>query len=463
MGKLSLWKPHKSKDFKFFDRTISEMFRIGSAEVLVHKYLGPMPQGTQLTTSVGQTAVNSPLVFNSTAGVNPGDFVYGNNIPAGATVINITPTSVTLSVNTTAILPTNSKVGFSGDATQPANPNPGAGSIQDILFLENRDRDYDEDVYVLRGSYQRADNDFDLSQFGLFLQTGTVIMTFHHNDMIDVLGRRLMSGDVLEFLHLKDDYALNTEYAIKRFYVVGDCSWATEGFSPTWYPHLWRAKLNPMVDSQEYKDILNNITVVDTSGPMGTPGNTVPIVDVVSTYDKYIGINEAIIAQAEADVPASGYDVSKIYAPRVDENGVATTSVLTGDDQTDTSDAESITSDQGSYSPTPELNPKGYLTGDGLAPDGLPVSAGVAFPGGANIGDYYLRLDFLPNRLFRFNGTRWVKMEDNVRTNLTPGDPNNKTWKNSFINNDKTLTIGNGTTIPEKQSLDKALRPKADY
>lgn len=464
---MSLWKQAKGKDYKFFDKTISEMFRVGSTEILVHKYLGPNPQGIQVVTSAAQVSVSSPLVFVSTTGINVGDFAYGTNIPAGSTVTNMNATSVILSSSTLAPLPQGSQVGFSNDATKPANPNPTPTTIQDILFLENRDRKYDPDVYVMRGSYQRQDNDFDLTQFGLFLQTGTVVMTFHHNDMVDILSRRVMNGDVLEFLHLKDDYAIDAETALKRFYVAGDCSWATEGFSPTWYPHLWRAKLSPLVDSQEYKDVLNNIAVLDTSGPMGTAGNisanATPLSNIISTYQTFMNINEAIIDQANYDVPKSGYDVSKIFAPRVDENGIAATDNLTGDDQTDTSDSE-VTSDQGSYSPTLEMNPKGYLSGDGLAPDGLAVNAGVAFPTVANMGDYFLRLDYLPNRLFRFDGTKWVKMEDNVRTNLTPGDPNNQTWRNSFINNTNTLTTSTGdANVPERQSLDQALRPKADY
>ena len=59
------------------------------------------------------------------------------------------------------------------DATQPVYANQSEMNIQDLLFLENRDRKYDPDVYRLRGIYQVTDNAFDLTQFGLFLQTGT--------------------------------------------------------------------------------------------------------------------------------------------------------------------------------------------------------------------------------------------------------------------------------------------------
>jgi hypothetical protein len=348
-----------------------------------------------------------------------------------------------------------------GDATKPVYSEQNVFNIQDLLFIENRDRKYDQDVYVLRGHYQRSDNDFDLSQFGLFLQTGTIVMTFHYNDMIRTLGRKMMAGDVLELFHLKDNDVLNVETALKRFYVVGDCSFATEGFSPTWYPHLWRCKLDPLVDSQEYKDILNNITTTNSAGPMGTVANTSPITDIISTYQKYMNINEAVIAQATVEVPTSGYDVSKIYSFGSNPDG-STQRINNTADSVSQKASGTLTADSGTYSPTVTENPKGYLTGDGLAPNDGTVVAGISFPADPKLGQYCLRLDYLPNRLFRFDGGRWTKMEDNVRTNLTPGDPNNNTLRNSFANNQTQLTLGNGDVIPSRQSLSDALRPKAD-
>ena len=41
-------------------------------------------------------------------------------------------------------------------------------SWQDLLFLEYRDRKYDQDIYTIRGVYNVQDIDFNLSQFGLF-------------------------------------------------------------------------------------------------------------------------------------------------------------------------------------------------------------------------------------------------------------------------------------------------------
>jgi hypothetical protein len=41
MPRLSLYKPNRSADYQFFDRTIAEMYQVGGADVYLHKYLGP--------------------------------------------------------------------------------------------------------------------------------------------------------------------------------------------------------------------------------------------------------------------------------------------------------------------------------------------------------------------------------------------------------------------------------------
>lgn len=364
MARISLWKDGRhSNDYKFLDRRISEQYTTGGTGVLVHKYLGPIEQTG------------------------------------------------------------------SEDLTKPVYTNQSEMNIQDLLFLENRDRKYDTDVYKMRGIYQVADNSFDLSQFGLFLQTGTIFMTFHLNDMVDNIGRKLINGDVIELQHLTDYNSLDQDVpaALKRYFVVSDGQFGSEGFTPTWWPHIWRVKLNPLTDSQEYKDILNNITISDNS--------TTPIGDILSNIQKYQGINDAIIAQAEVDVPESGYDTSGLYVK---------SDVLP--DETEV---------------TPQDKVHGYLTGDGLGPNGLVVASGIEFPSSPANGDYYLRLDYVPNRLFRYDGKRWVKIEDAVRTNLTPGSSNH-TQRSGFVNDTSTYTDNSGGTHDTLQGLSKILRPKAD-
>jgi hypothetical protein len=357
MPRLSLYRPHKGDDYKFFDRRMSEMFTVGGVDVNIHKYLGPLDQGFVSNTEPGGTSLTS---------------------------------------------------------------------IQDLLFLENRDRKYDQDIYTMRTIYRMNDNDFDLTQFGLFLTGDTMFAVFHLNDMIQTLGRKIIVGDVLELPNLKDLYPLDEDLpvALKRYYVVQDATRAAEGFAPTWYPHLWRVKLNPLVDSQEYKDIIDNIAAGE--------GTDSSIADVLSTYEKYKEVNEAIVERAEVDVPKSGYDTTNIYTAPVTPDG------LPGDPGggADTSSNANVSSN--TYSSTSTVSPsrkvEGYLTSDALPPNGASVSAGIAFPSSPVTGDFFLRVDYVPNRLFRYDSRRWVKMEDGLRTNLTPG-ATNTTQKSGFINN----------------------------
>ncbi len=458
MARLSLWQDGKhSADYKFFDRRISEQFTIGGTGILLHKYLGTNPQGLYVSTSAGQTAPDVVLNFSNTTGITNGMFVYGTGISAGAQVISTTSTSVTLSLATSLAVPANTQIGFSADATKPAYTNQSALNIQDLLWVENRDRKYDTNIYKMRGIYQRADQDFDLTQFGLFLQSGTLFMVFHLRDMVDLIGRKLMAGDVLELEHLKDYDALNSDLpaALKRFYVVGDASFAAEGFSPTWWPHLWRVKLNPLVDSQEYKDILNNIAAGDPNV------TTTPVGQVLSTYNQYLNLNEQIIAQAEIDVPLSGYDTSTFYTlPTTADEQDPVGNPITSDNFAITADQLNPSADSGVASPASKI--EGYLTGDGRAPNSIVTGAGIAFPTNPAEGDYFLRLDYLPNRLFRFDGNFWRKVEDAVRTNITPGAANNQTVRNGYVNNTNTYTDAAGTTHNERQNLSVVLTPKAD-
>ena len=384
MPRLSLYKPEKGQDYTFLDKTVVEMFTVGGTDVFVHKYLGPK---------------------------NPAE----------------------------------------ADATsdEPRYDSVKETNIQDMLFLENRDRKYDSTIYNLRGIYNVQDIDFDMSQFGLFLQNDTLFMTIPITSSVKVLGRKVMPGDVFELPHLKDEYALNDfNVALKRFYVVEDVNRAAEGFSATWYPHLYRVKLKQIYDSQEFKEILQK----DAGA-----GDGKTLRDVLSTYEKEMQISNAVVAQAEANTKKAGYDTTNLYTLQVDDKGkpeLVTTDTSTLDTTTHNTLADRInqTPSKSGYD--------GYLLGDGLAPNGEVFGFGISFPSASDKGDYFLRTDFLPNRLFRYDGGRWIKMEDNVRMTLSNTDTRSN-LKGTFVNNTKTSSIA-GETVTERQSLSKALKPKAD-
>jgi hypothetical protein len=559
MPRLSLWRPNKTNDYNFFDRTISEQFTAGSTDLYVHKYMGPTNQGPSI------------------------------------------------------------------DATQPEYDILAPTNIQDLLFLENRDRTYDPNIYRLRGHYNVQNLDFNLSQFGLFLDNDIIFITVHYNDMIELIGRKLMVGDVIELPHLLDYNPLKETIptALKRFMQVTDANYASEGFSPTWFPHLWRIKCEPLVDSEEFSQILtepinqdnylglwdkdktypagyvitfgdkNYKSLIDV--PIGiTPPNSTyweldtadNLKDILSTYNKNIEINNAALEEAARLLPKSGYDNSNLYivptygeyssdgvqsnainnpAPPVGVNtdsagapGTATTGTvmlirnkqyknpsavikiskksiksiwdMTSDmgyeklDIFNTAHLETLTlapnrTSTGSgqvtgnkvlsvYSigmvigpygtadntyATADANPEapnftgvintqmdwradcdpafqfiarssprtfgyttGYLDGEGQAPNGFPTGAGISFPQNPQVGDYFLRIDYFPQVLYRWDGRRWVRISEKVRTE-TGFNQANQSQLSGFINNNAQTELTDGNYVPQRQGLSTIL------
>ncbi len=72
------------------------------------------------------------------------------------------------------------------------NTDTSITSIQDVLFLENTSRKYNPDVIEMRCHHTPVDTNYDLSQFGIFLSSDMIRIQFHYNDMVDLLGRKLM-------------------------------------------------------------------------------------------------------------------------------------------------------------------------------------------------------------------------------------------------------------------------------
>jgi hypothetical protein len=567
MPRLSLWRPNKTNDYNFFDRTISEQFTAGSTDLYVHKYLGPTNQGASI------------------------------------------------------------------DYTQPDYDVLAPTNIQDLLFLENRDRTYDPDVYRLRGHYNVQNLDFDLSQFGLFLNNDIIFITVHYNDMIDLIGRKLMVGDVIELPHLLDYNPLKETIpvALKRFMQVTDANYASEGFSPTWFPHLWRIKCEPLVDSEEFSQILTApidqdtyLGIWDTTKPypagyvitygdknyralIDVPAGIMPpnttywqldtadnLKDILATYNTNIAINDAALQEAARLVPKSGYTTNNLYivptygeyssngvlsrainnpAPpiNVNTNGGVPNPAYTGTvmmvsstqyknsspviripkaaiksiwdmtadigydkldvfntthletftlapDRTDTNSGRvsgeiiltvtsggPITGPYGTADNTyatadadPELpgftgtisqqmdwradcdpafqfiarsSPRsfgysaGYMTGDGTAPNGFPTEilglgsvsgAGISFPINPQVGDYFLRIDYFPQLLYRWDGRVWIRVSSNVRTD-TGFTYQDQSLLSGFINDTAQTELTNGTFIPQRQALSTAL------
>lgn len=557
MPRLSLYRPNKQNDYRFIDRTVSEQLTVGGTDLYIHKYLGP----------------------------------------------NASTPSV--------------------DYTQPQYDSLDPTNIQDLLFLENRDRVYDPNVYRLRGHYNVQNLDFDLSQFGLFLNNDIIFITVHYNDMIDIMGRKLMVGDVIELPHLIDYNPLKETIpvALKRFMQVTDANYASEGFSQTWFPHLWRIKCEPLVDSQEFSQILSEPINQDNylgqwdatkTYPAGyivtygdknyetiaeVPAGVAPpnaeywklsteenLKDILSTYNRNLQINDAALEEAQRIVPKAGYDRNNLYivptygelqsntelsgkynqpappinivssskgapsttgtvalmrnpnyktpspvikikksvaqsiwdmtADMVDEplkakNTLNIETISLAPTRTDTGSGPvsgekvlsvfSLGQITGPYGTadntyaTADANPEapgftgtistemdwradcdpayqyiarssprtfgyttGYLDGDGTAPNGFPTGAGIVFPQNPQVGDYFLRIDYFPQILYRWDGRMWVRISTNVRTE-TGFSVSNTSQLSGFINNDAQVKLTDGTYVDQKQPLSSIL------
>ena len=392
MPRISLWRENHSNDYKYIDNIIREVFTAGGVGIWIHKLLA---SGTQNKT---------------------------------------------------------------GDASQPVYLNESEKNIQDLLFMENRNRKYEPDIYKLRGHYQLSDNNFNLSQFGLLLDNDTLYITFHINDMIERVGRKLMAGDVLEMPNMKDYWPLDDAVpaSLKKFYVVNEIARAAEGYSATWWPHLYRVKVMPMVDGQEYKDILDQAAADDSDASLR---------DIMSPYLKNLGISQAIVAEAENIVPLSGYNTDKFFILPVDANGVSLQNTITADnlvyDNVGNSNVSvmSVNTITANVS-TPTQNIQTYLNAN-TSPNGLTVTSLTYFPDAPVLGQYILRTDYMPNTLYRWDGERWQVVNDILRTQFTGIKSNNQLG--TFVNNTANSTISTGQVIAQRQALSKILLPKSDF
>jgi len=318
-------------------------------------------------------------------------------------------------------------------ADQPRYASTSVANIQDLLFLENRDRIYDTEIYRIRGLYNVQNVDFNLSQFGLFIDNDTLYMTVHINDFIKYIGRKPISGDVLELPHLRDDFALNEfDFALPRYYVIEDVGRASEGFSVTWFPHLYRLKLKKVTDSQQFAQIFDQ-NVKDANGD---PVADTTLRDLLSTHNQELQISDAVVQQAEIDVPKSGFETRQYYTIAADPT--------TGSTVLNTADSGSVLASNASNGVTassvtgvPQRSGySGYLLGDGFPTNGYDFGFGIQFPAAAAADDFFLRVDMLPNRLYKFDGKQnaWIAVEDAVRMNMTNTNSRN-TLKTGFINN----------------------------
>ncbi len=334
-------------------------------------------------------------------------------------------------------------------------------TIQDVLFLSNTNRIYNPNVIELKGHHVPQDITYDLSQFGVMLSSTSIRITFHMNDMLDSLGRKLIAGDVLEFPSLVDTPIFNDAVGINRYYVVQTALFSAPGYGPTWFPHIWLVTATLMTAGPEFTEIVDQASTGQTLGGVGqgigvmpegftstadTNGNpgTGPnpsITASLNLFNQIIGISEQVVSEAQQNAffDPKFYESANlyIYLDPVTNYPIIGSNFFSGDGA------------------PPNTSPD--LCED-LIPSGPLVGAGITFPTTMTDGQYYLRLDYYPERLFQKQGNVFKLIEVNVLKNWTAYNR----VLDTFIDNINCTVLPDGRVEPEKQAVSQVLKQQVD-
>ena len=100
-------------------------------------------------------------------------------------------------------------------------------------------------------------------------------------------------------------------------------------------------------------------------------------------------------------------------------------------------------------------NKVGVHAGSATPPNGIAIAhTGSSFPSSLNDGDYILRTDYEPNRLFKKVGNRFIRISDDHRGTYSAANR----ILNTFIENTNTNT--DNADGREQQGLSKAVKPR---
>ena len=274
------------------------------------------------------------------------------------------------------------------------------GNIQDKVWFENRNRDYQTEAITLKGTYDLLDTQTELSRFGIELPTQTMYFTLSFNDSVAALGRPPIIGDIIQ-LPSETQYSPTLE-PILKYMEVTDVGWSTDGFTPGWVPTLLRLILQPMMATEETQDIFGDLagSEVDSTGLSDIDDGNHPV------FQDYSEISQDIEAQAKNDLPQRGREVSSTVQ-FWEEEEIAGAEASAG---------------VGLAVRNIGAIPTATYTEDAMPPNDDPYTEGDQFPDTPSDKDWH-RLTYsglaqqVPARLYRYSAAknRWVFMECDFR------------------------------------------------
>lgn len=272
-------------------------------------------------------------------------------------------------------------------------------NIQDKIWMENRNRDYDSQWTQLKGYYEVLTTELDISKFMAELgASGDYRIKVNFTSCLTALNRPIIIGDIIE-LPSEAQYTPTLEIR-KKYLEVTDVTWDGETYTPGWMPTMLLITAKPAIASEETQDIFGDLAkAVDASGLFDNDDGNNP------NYQDYSTIDQTIQQEALTQVPERGSEGSNTIREFSEE---------------EIQQAEHT--GMGSGVRKMNFNRTGLYVEDAIPQNGAPYTEGPTLPSSASNGDYH-RLTYVglakdvPARLYRWSDTknRWVYLETDRR------------------------------------------------
>lgn len=320
------------------------------------------------------------------------------------------------------------------DGTMVSIDSTNESMVGDVVLNENSKRKYSHTTYDLWATTTMNPPNFSWSYAGISILDGDVKeFSLHYNSMIAVLGRKIIVGDVIELTWQRDLDVLGSDKAQNKFYVVTESLRDEQGWGPEWHYHLWKIKCKPIMNSPEFADLFNNDNT--TGGEDGfyvDPGDINGgggLDESMTQDDKLQDQVDEILKEAEGEDGSeeNGWTTSGVSYRLYDEHHV----FLAINDKFYITDGSHI------------QNRENIVGIDGIPAESTceEVKYGDYFPKDAREDEYFLRIDYMPPKLYK----RVVKKQTEDIVNIQYGDVklteaklnlNGNGFDGSIINND---------------------------
>lgn len=270
-------------------------------------------------------------------------------------------------------------------------------NIQDMIWMENRSREYDQNAIALKGYYTPFTKSAEINQWN-YGNVNEYTIRFSFRSCVAQLGRPIVVGDILE---LPNEAMFTPTMERQRLFLeVKSVAWDAEGTqTPGWQYTMLSVRARIAMHSEETQDIYGDlVATIDESG----------LSDLNDGNSK--------VSQDFADVSQYIEAVSKTAVPERGANGSSAIRAFSEEE------AEAIKETPMKQGLKTGLRRRGLYVQDAMPPNGAPFTEGPSFPEHPRNKDYH-RLTYegsakdIPARLFRWSDIKndWIYQQTDMR------------------------------------------------